>query len=161
MARRAQILHPESSFPEGGFPMSQRILQGAVCLVFLGLIAQRIWSYASFEQNDLRMPSQVIEAEEQDLFRSPGGIYSLADIASNGELLPSQRYAKLQTSHDYSPRTGETICPITRTKANRECTWIVGGRSYEFCCPPCISEFVRQAKEQPGNILSPQEYVME
>ena len=140
--------------------MSHRLIAGSICLLFLGLVAQRIWRYSSFEQQSPNMPPQVVDAEEQNLFHSPAGCYSLADIASNGNLLPSQRFSGFRARHDYRPQSGDQLCPITRTKANRECTWIVGEQMYEFCCPPCIAEFVRQAKEEPEKILPPRAYVM-
>lgn len=141
--------------------MSQRLISITIGFLFIGLITHRIWRYASFDQQSISMPSEVVDAEEQTLFRSPGGIYSRADIAANGDLLPSDRYSRFRARHDFRPRAGEKICPITRTKAHTECTWIVGDRTYEFCCPPCIVEFVRQAKEQPENILPPENYVRE
>lgn len=36
---------------------------------------------------------------------------------------------------------------------------MIGGRSYTFCCPPCVDEFVKQAKEKPGTIKPPDGYV--
>ena len=36
--------------------------------------------------------------------------------------------------------------------------WIVGGKPYEFCCPPCVDEFVKMAKETPGDIKEPETY---
>ncbi|MEJ7590956.1 MAG: hypothetical protein WKF77_05360 [Planctomycetaceae bacterium] len=140
--------------------MSHRLIPGAIGLLFLGLLAHRIWRYASFEQQSLQMPPQVVDAEEQNLFRSPAGRYSLADIAANGNLFPSEKFSGFRARHDYRPQSGDQLCPITRTKAHRDCTWIVGGQTYKFCCPPCIAEFVRQAKTQPENILPPHAYVM-
>jgi YHS domain-containing protein len=48
---------------------------------------------------------------------------------------------------------------VTLTKANPKCAWIVGGKTYEFCCPPCVDEFVKTAKEQPAEIKEPEDYV--
>ena len=33
------------------------------------------------------------------------------------------------------------------------------GKTYEFCCPPCVDEFVRMAKETPDQIKAPEMYV--
>ncbi|QDU28911.1 hypothetical protein ETAA8_40170 [Anatilimnocola aggregata] len=33
------------------------------------------------------------------------------------------------------------------------------GESYEFCCPPCISEFVRDAKDEPDKIQTDDRYL--
>ena len=60
-----------------------------------------------------------------------------------------------------NPKPGDKICPITDTKANPKCTWIVGGKTYQFCCPPCIDEFVRLAKENPDKVKDPEEYVQQ
>jgi len=53
------------------------------------------------------------------------------------------------------PKKGDRICPISKTKANPTFVWIVGGKSYTFCCPPCIDEFVKTAKEKPDRIKDP------
>ena len=63
------------------------------------------------------------------------------------------------SSHDRKPKAGDKICPITRTKANPNITWVVGGKTYEFCCPPCVDEFVKTAKEHPEEIKEPGSYV--
>jgi YHS domain-containing protein len=54
---------------------------------------------------------------------------------------------------------GEPICPITRTRANARFAWVIGGRRYLFCCPPCIDEFVQQAKAAPASLRPPEAYV--
>jgi YHS domain-containing protein len=38
---------------------------------------------------------------------------------------------------------------------------VIGGKTYEFCCPPCIDEFVILAKEDPDRVLPPEAYVQE
>lgn len=58
-----------------------------------------------------------------------------------------------------NPADGDRICPVTLTKANPEFTWIIDGKSYQFCCPPCVSEFVKMAKEEPEKLKAPEEYV--
>ena len=50
-------------------------------------------------------------------------------------------------------------CPVTFTKANPKIEWIVGGKKYLFCCPPCVDEFVRWAKVEPDQIKMPEEYI--
>ena len=45
------------------------------------------------------------------------------------------------------------------TKANAKFTWVVDGKAYEFCCVPCIDEFVQAAKDNPGALKDPSEYV--
>ncbi|NDG64303.1 MAG: YHS domain-containing protein [Planctomycetes bacterium] len=56
------------------------------------------------------------------------------------------------------PKNGDLTCPITMTKANPNFTWIVAGKTYAFCCPPCIDEFVLMAKTNPSAIKDPEEY---
>ena len=48
---------------------------------------------------------------------------------------------------------------MTLTKANPKCSWIVGGKNYEFCCPPCVDEFVKLAKSNPEKVKQPDQYV--
>jgi hypothetical protein len=133
--------------------VAQKLTLLAIALSFVALVAYRVW------RAEPRMPAQVDEAGERMLHLTPGGKYTQADVDANGRMIPSQKYRGFQARHDVNPRSGVAICPITRTKANRECTWIVDGRSYQFCCPPCIDEFVRLAKEQPERILAPGDYV--
>ena len=141
--------------------MLRRLIFATICLLFLGLVAQRVWRYTTFEQQGLEMPRQIANADERNLYLSPAGAYSLADIAANGRRLPSEKFGDFRAQHDFRPRPGDRLCPITRTKAHRECAWIVGGQTYEFCCPPCIAEFVLQAKEQPEHIRPPEAYVIQ
>ena len=140
--------------------MLRRLIPAMIYVCFVGLIGQRVWRYATFEQQSFEMPPQVADAEERNLYLSPAGAYSLADIAANGSLLPSEKFRGFRTRHDFQPQPGDQLCPITRTKAHRDCTWIVGSQTYEFCCPPCIAEFVRQAKEQPEKIRPPEAYIV-
>src|SRR5687768_2207850 len=116
------------------------------------LVVYRIGRYAAFAPGRVQMPAAIADEEERLLFQSPGGKYSLADIAANGPEFPSQKYRGFRTAHDNNPQPGDPLCPITHTKANPACTWIVAGQTYEFCCPPCIPEFVRKAKNAPGAI---------
>jgi hypothetical protein len=104
------------------------------------------------------MPRQAAEEEERALYLTPGGRYTEADIRANGNTTASRRFRGFQARHDFNPRPGDRLCPITRTKANPKCRWIIGGRTYEFCCPPCVGEFVRLAKENPDQIERPEAY---
>jgi hypothetical protein len=104
------------------------------------------------------MPVKVINAAERQLYLTPGGKYTAEDIRANGNRTAGQKYEGFKASHDRNPQPGDKICPITDTKANPKCTWIVGGKTYQFCCPPCIDEFVRLAKENPDKVKDPEEY---
>ena len=141
--------------------MTSRWISAAIVLLFVALVGQRIYRYATFEpvRPEPEMPRPVVDAEERELYLTAGGAYTEADIAANGPTLPSQKYRSFRANHDLQPRPGDRLCPITRTKADPNCTWIVAGRSYEFCCPPCIAEFVRLAKEKPERIQPPEAFV--
>lgn len=105
------------------------------------------------------MPSSGLKTEEQrKLYLTPGGLYTQADVQANGSTTAAQKFAEFRANHDFSPRPGDRICPVTRTKANPACTWIIGGREYQFCCPPCIDEFLQLAKDSPEQVLPPAEY---
>ncbi|HUG93889.1 MAG TPA: cytochrome c oxidase assembly protein [Planctomycetaceae bacterium] len=107
------------------------------------------------------MPAKVVDADERALYLVAGGRYTEADIDANGRATASEKFSGFQARHDPHPRAGERICPVTRTKGNPLCTWIIGGETYEFCCPPCIDEFVRLAKEQPDRLGMPGDYVQQ
>jgi YHS domain-containing protein len=88
-----------------------------------------------------------------------GGKYTVADIQANGNMTASQKFKGFRAQHDLSPKQGDKICPVTLTKANDKCSWIVGGKTYEFCCPPCVDEFVKMAKQNPDDLKEPHAYV--
>lgn len=105
------------------------------------------------------MPKALPDDESAKLFLTPGGRYTEADIAANGRRTAMQKFKGFQAKHDVDPKPGDRLCPITDTKANPQCTWVIGGKTYEFCCPPCVEEFVRLAKEKPAAIKDPGDYV--
>lgn len=105
------------------------------------------------------MPAKKGTDEERALFLTPGGLYTAADVAANGNTVPAVKYKGVRASHDDNPKAGEKICPISKTKANPKFTWVVGGKTYEFCCIPCIEEFVALAKAKPSEIKDPKDYV--
>jgi hypothetical protein len=105
------------------------------------------------------MPAKVADAEEQELYLRPGGKYTKEDIAANGRMTASQKFAGLRSSHNADPKPGDRVCPITDTKTNPKFRWVVGGKAYEFCCPPCVDEFVKLAKEHPEEVKDPAAYV--
>jgi hypothetical protein len=136
--------------------VTQKLFLVAAAVIFLGLVAHRVLNVQVLPS---QMPAQLPESEEQELHLSPGGSYTVGDIAANGHLVPSQKYRGFQARHDYQPSVGDRLCPVTRTKANEACTWTINGQVYEFCCPPCIGEFVKIAKENPDQLLLPDDYV--
>jgi YHS domain-containing protein len=106
-----------------------------------------------------QMPAKLGTEEERQVFLAPGGKYTAADIRANGNTVPSEKYRGIRAAHDDNPKAGEKICPISKTKANPRFTWVVGGKTYEFCCVPCVEEFVVTAKERPAEVLEPEAYV--
>jgi YHS domain-containing protein len=105
------------------------------------------------------MPAGLPAAEEQSLYLTPGGKYSLEDIEANGRTTASQKFRGILSSHDMKPKLGDRICPVTLTKANPKFRWVIDGKPYEFCCPPCVDEFVKLAKEQPEDVRDPDTYI--
>ncbi len=105
------------------------------------------------------MPAGLPAAEEHALYFMPHGKYTDADIEANGRMTASQKFKGVLSSHNMKPKPGDRICPVTLTKANPKFTWTVDGKPYEFCCPPCVDEFVKMAKEQPDEIKLPDTYI--
>ena len=107
---------------------------------------------------EANVPDKVAGEEERKLYLAPGGKYTAADVQANGGVTASQKFKGVQAAHDLKPKPGDKICPVTLTKANPKFTWVVGGKTYEFCCPPCVDEFVQLAKEKPDQVKDPEEY---
>ena len=105
------------------------------------------------------MPEKVSAEEERKLYLTPGGKYTEADIKANGGMTASEKFRGIKVEHDANPKPGDRICPVSRTKANPKLTWVVGGKEYQFCCPPCVDEFVRKARERPDEVKPPESYV--
>ena len=108
--------------------------------------------------DDHGMPAKVADDAERKLYLTPGGKYTEADVKANGNVTASQKFKGFKAEHDLKPKAGDKICPVTLTKANPKCFWVIGGKTYEFCCPPCVDEFVGLAKEKPDEIKDPGEY---
>jgi YHS domain-containing protein len=119
----------------------------------------RVGFTTAVEEHDNGMPAAVTGAEEQKLYFTAAGKYTEADIKANGKLTAGTKFKGFMSKHDMNPKPGDLICPVTFTKANPKIEWQVNGKKYLFCCPPCVDEFVRMAKEEPENILEPEEYV--
>ena len=110
------------------------------------------------EAGEHAMPAKVADDDERKLYLSPGGKYTEADIKANGSVVASEKFKGLKAEHDLRPKSGEKICPVTLTKANPKFSWVLDGKTYEFCCPPCVDEFVALAKESPEKIEAPEFY---
>ncbi len=109
--------------------------------------------------SDAEMPDAIDVEEEKALYLAPEGRYTQADIDKNGKTIPSIKFKGIRSAHDMNPKAGDKICPITETKANPNFTWTVDGNDYQFCCQPCIDEFVRMAKESKDPMPKPEEFV--
>ncbi len=94
---------------------------------------------------DAAMLAPVADAEGQKLFGTPGGLYTQADIIANSNTTTAAKFAGVMAKHNMKPGKGAKICPITNTAADARFVWIVGGKKYEFCCPPCVEEFMKQS----------------
>ena len=105
------------------------------------------------------MPAKVPASDEEKLYLTPGGLYTEADIRANGRVIASEKFKGLKANHDAKPVPGDKLCPVSMTKASPQFSWVIGGKTYEFCCPPCVDEFVALAKEKPGDVKPPEFYV--
>jgi len=103
--------------------------------------------------------ASAVTPAQKALFLTPGGAYTQADIRANGGVTPDQKYQGMMASHHLHPQKGTLTCPITMTQANTKFPWVVGGKKYLFCCPPCIAEFVKNAKTHPHDLKPPDSYV--
>jgi hypothetical protein len=94
-------------------------------------------------------------------YLTPGGIYTAADIKANGGKTAAEKYAGKTWAHDDNLVKGDRICPVTKNKADPECSWIIQGQTYQFCCHPCVDKLVRQAHDEQGskNIKNANEYI--
>jgi len=119
----------------------------------------RVGFSTATETHAEEMPASLPADEEQTLYLTAQGKYTVADIEANGRVTASQKFKGMLSKHDMRPKSGDRICPITLTKANSAFAWIVDGQSYQFCCPPCVDEFVMMAKETPEQIQLPESYV--
>lgn len=102
------------------------------------------------------MPAPVPDPER--LFLSAGGKYTEADIHANGRRTAAEKYRGFSPRHEYDPVPGDRVCPVSRAKAQADCSWIIGGQTYYFCCPPCVDAFVRTAKERPESVRPAEAY---
>ncbi|MBY0229753.1 MAG: hypothetical protein K2W96_10775 [Gemmataceae bacterium] len=105
------------------------------------------------------MPPPVVGEKEKAIFLVPGGKYTEADIKANKSMVPSQKFQGFVAEHDDDPKPGDWVCPVTNTKANPECSWVVDGQKYLFCCPPCVTDFVKRAKAKPETLKKASSYL--
>jgi hypothetical protein len=128
-------------------PMPTELIGSEVIVVVpqlaIGRGRYRISFMAKAGSHDSTMPAKVSSDAEKQLYLTPGGKYTDADIVANGSQTASQKYSGFKSQHDFAPKAGDLMCPI----------------EYQFCCPPCIDEFVKRAKTQADDIGLPTSYV--
>ena len=95
------------------------------------------------------MPKTGTATEEEEICLKPSGEYTLEDIKANGNVTPSQKFKGMVFSHEKA-KDGDVLCPVTNVKIDNRCKWVVGGKTYYFCCPPCISAFIKEKKNDDG-----------
>lgn len=95
------------------------------------------------------------EAYEKQVLLKPGGKYTAADIEASGGVTASQKFGEIQVDHQLQAQVGDKLCPLTRVKADARIAWAIGGKTYLFCCPQCIVDFVELAKERPEEVPDP------
>jgi hypothetical protein len=162
------VFRPEPQAGDGGGRASQ----------FVGRLPRELWGksvevtipavriggerfrigFANAAPHAEQMPGKVADDAERRLYLTPGGKYTPADIQANGGRTGSQKFQSFQASHDLKPKPGDWVCPVTQTKANPDCAWVIDGQTYHFCCPPCVDEFVQLAKEKPAEVRPAAEY---
>lgn len=97
--------------------------------------------------------------QERALYRATAGKYGNADVQANGTRPASEKFAGLDLDHEQPPRPGDPVCPVTWLKASPRISWVVDGKTYAFCCPPCVDEFLQAAKQRPAEVKDPEHYV--
>ncbi len=103
-------------------------------------------------------PDPDAERAEAALYSAPGGKYTKDDIRTNGPTPAAQRFRGERVPHDSRPAAGERVCPVSKARASAKFPWVIGGREYLFCCPPCIDEFLSAAKSRPDEVREPGSY---
>jgi len=105
------------------------------------------------------MPTKVADRAEKEFYLTPGGRYTAADIVANGNTTATLKFQGIKSEHDMRPKTGDMLCPISGTKANPKFTWIIDGKPYQFCCPPCVDEFLSNSKSSTDPLPDPESFV--
>ena len=135
----------------------------AVAMLYFGVLMPSFARTASLRAAHDTAATVIVAApvtpEQRALFLVPGGAYTNADIAANGGVTPDQKWRGMMANHHLKASKGAILCPITRTQANPKFPWVVGGKKYLFCCPPCVAEFVKSAKTSPKSLKAPESYV--
>lgn len=97
---------------------------------------------------------------EKTLVMNPKGKYTRADVEAAGKSPPSERFKGIKVVHTLRKTVGDVVCPVTGAKADSRITWQVNGKIYQFCCPPCVAEFVSWAQDYPESIVALEDLVI-
>jgi hypothetical protein len=155
----------KTSIFEGTLPESLRDKRVEVTVTTIRIEGGRFrFAFKNFMEGETHgtvvMPKATSAEKMKALYTTAKGKYTAADIEANGGgKTAADMYGNEMTDHDDNPQPGDKVCPITKTKANPKVSWIIGGKKYEFCCTPCINEFVKMAKEKPDQVKEPGVYV--
>ncbi|MBI2806266.1 MAG: hypothetical protein HYX68_14905 [Planctomycetes bacterium] len=112
-----------------------------------------------FELPDRRDGKKRAAEIERALVLASKGKYTQADVEAAEKQLPSEKYLGIIVVHDLRAKTGDSLCPVTRAKTDPRIRWQVNGRTYQFCCPPCIVEFVGAAQASSKTMVAPEDLV--
>lgn len=99
------------------------------------------------------------EADQRRIYLTAGGKYTDADIAASARTTAAAKYRGHRAAHGEAARPGERVCPVTGFRVMAALAWRVAGEDYLFCCQPCVDEFVMLAKDRPGEVRRPADYV--
>ena len=155
----------KTSIFEGTLPESLRDKRVEVTVTTIRIEGGRFrFGFKNFKEGEthgtVMMPKTLSGEKMKALYATAKGKYTEADIKANGAgKTAADVYGNEMTEHDDNPQPGDNICPISKTKANPKVSWIIGGKKYEFCCTPCINEFVKKAQEKPDQVKEPGFYV--
>jgi hypothetical protein len=105
-----------------------------------------------------REAPEAKKTSTEDLYTKPGGLYTEADIKANGTHRAVEKYKGLAHA-EATLKEGDKYCPISKEKANPECSWVINGQCYEFCCPPCVERFLKLAHNEPEKVKDAKFYV--
>ncbi len=81
------------------------------------------------------MPAKVSDNAEKELYLTPAGHYTAADIAANGNMTASQKFKGIKSEHNMNPKRRHCLSYIGY-KGQCQVQRIIGGKPYQFCCPP-------------------------
>ncbi|MDX1930805.1 MAG: hypothetical protein SFV81_30050 [Pirellulaceae bacterium] len=110
---------------------------------------------AQANTHETSMPAGVPTGAEQNLYLTPGGKYTLADIQANGNMVASKKFKGQMSAHDMNPQKGDRICPVTLTKANPKFTWIINASPTNSVAHPASMNSCASPKNHPINLKIP------